>query len=53
MSHGGARLRVGMCRAVGFAEHEGVSAGPKRKNFLGITSAARAPAVPPAACLLP
>lgn len=53
MSHGGARLWMGMCKAAGFAEHEGISVGPKRKNFLGVTSAAGAPAVPPAALLLP
>lgn len=39
---------------MGFAEQEGVSAGPQnavRRNFLGTISATGAPGVPPAACL--
>lgn len=46
----------GTFRAVGFAEQEGVSAGPQnaiQRNFLGIISATRVLGVPPAASLLP
>lgn len=45
-----------MFKAAGFAEQEGVSAGPRnatRRNFLGIISVTGALGVPPAAYLLP